>query len=117
MSSVRALLPPLCRVAIEGGRRAALTLPRGVEDCVIFAVVTHSETERGDSLGGDKGAAVFGEEAILPFGTSGFRASGDCERTSGSEASGSLCSDLSVVIPRCLSCSRIAADVNCSESG
>lgn len=54
MSSVSALLPPLCSVGAEGSRRAALILPKGVEDAVIFAVVAQSDTERGESLGGSR---------------------------------------------------------------
>jgi len=52
MSSVRALTPMFDE--IKGafcGRLAALILPRGAEDAVIFAVVAQSDMEREEIVG------------------------------------------------------------------
>lgn len=98
MSSVRALLPPRWSVGTDGGRRAALRLPKGVEDDVIFAVVAQSETERGDNLGGARGATGVAEADILGFCASRPMDSGYCERIWGSVPS-LVSSGLSVVIP------------------
>ena len=67
MSSVRALTPMFDD--IKGafcGRLAALMLPRGAEDAVIFAVVAQSDTEGGENVGGvGEVVAVGGDVAIV----------------------------------------------------
>lgn len=66
MSSVRALTPLFDD--IKGafcGRLAALTLPRGAEDAVIFVVVVLSDTERRESVGGAREVAAVGDAVMV----------------------------------------------------
>lgn len=81
MSSVSALLSPLCSVGTGGGRRAALILPKGVEEGVILAVVAQSDRERGESVGGSREVEVVGEADMVGFCVSGLVDGGDSEET------------------------------------
>ena len=66
MSSVRALTPLFDDIkGVFCGRLAALMLPRGVEDAVIFAVVAQSDTEREERGGGAGEVAAVGDSAIV----------------------------------------------------
>jgi hypothetical protein len=59
-------LPRFWKVDGGGGLRAALTGPSGVEEDVMLTVkAAEDERERGDRVGGARGASVEGDEAVL----------------------------------------------------
>ena len=66
MSSVRALTPLFDDInGAFCGRLAALMLPRGAEDAVIFAVVGQSDTDRGASLGRWGEVSMLGDDVAM----------------------------------------------------